>query len=147
VKFPYTIFPSLPDAAFPGRVSILRPVLVLVLQKGTSVVGTLALVDSGADSCIFPASLAGQLGITIPNQRASVFSGTANSPQIGYYESVRAQIWDTRTSAFVFDFELYAGFCDSLEHIGLGLLGQDGFFSRFSVKFDRQETYFEIDSK
>ncbi len=28
-------------------------------------------------------------------------------------------------------FDLYAGFCDTLEHVGLGLLGQVGFLSRF----------------
>jgi hypothetical protein len=50
-----------------------RPMLVLVLQNGIKTVATLAIVDSGADTCIFPASLAGQLGITIPNQKRVSF--------------------------------------------------------------------------
>ena len=110
---------------------ILRPVLVLVLRKGARLVRTLAIVDSGADTCVFPASLAGQLGIAIPNQNASLFSGISDAPQIGYYENIRAQIWDSSTQEFVCDFDLYAGFCDTLEHVGMGLLGQAGFFSNF----------------
>jgi hypothetical protein len=41
-------------------------------------------------------------------------------------------------------FPLYAGFCDTLEHVGMGLLGQEGFFSRFTVNFHNAESYFEI---
>jgi len=147
LQFPYTIFPSVPDDAFPDRVSIQRPVLVVVLENSPNVVGTLAIVDSGADSCIFPASLDGPLGIAIPNRNRSVFSGTTDSPQIAYFENVRARIWDSTTKSFVFDFGLYAGFCDTLEHVGHGLLGQNGFFSRFVVKFDGAENLFDIELK
>lgn len=137
----------MPDDAFPDRVSIQRPVLVVVLENSPNVVGTLAIVDSGADSCIFPASLDGPLGIAIPNRNRSVFSGTTDSPQIAYFENVRARIWDSTTKSFVFDFGLYAGFCDTLEHVGHGLLGQNGFFSRFVVKFDGAENLFDIELK
>jgi hypothetical protein len=40
--------------------------------------------------------------------------------------------------------ELYAGFCESLEHTGMGLLGRDGFFSRFEVVMNRSQAFFEI---
>jgi len=76
-----------------------------------------------------------------------VFSGTTDSPQIAYFENVRARIWDSTTKSFVFDFGLYAGFCDTLEHVGHGLLGQNGFFSRFVVKFDGAESLFDIELK
>jgi len=91
--------------------------------------------------------LAGPLGIAIPNRNRSVFSGTTDSPQIAYFENVRARIWDSTTKSFVFDFGLYAGFCDTLEHVGHGLLGQNGFFSRFVVKFDGAENLFDIELK
>ena len=41
-------------------------------------------------------------------------------------------------------FPIFAGFCDTLEHIGMGLLGQEGFFSRFEVSFYNAQSYFEI---
>jgi hypothetical protein len=118
--------------------------LVLVLQNGVKTVATLAIVDSGADICRFPASLAGQLGITIPNQNASVFSGTSDAPQIAYYQNIRARVWDAGSSSFVLDFDLYAGFCDTLEHVGMGLLGQVGFFSRFIVSIDQANSSFDV---
>ncbi|MGB9072901.1 MAG: hypothetical protein WCC22_09530 [Terriglobales bacterium] len=88
--------------------------------------------------------MAHQLGITIPNQNASVFSGTADSPQIAYFETIRVNIWDSQAKVFPISFDLYAGFCETLEHVGVGLLGQDGFFSRFAVTMDRAHSFFEI---
>ena len=49
---------------------------------------------------------------------------------------VKATIWNGSPEESPIAFDLYAGFCDSLEHVGLGLLGQDGFFSLFGVSFD-----------
>jgi hypothetical protein len=41
-------------------------------------------------------------------------------------------------------FPLYAGFRETLEHVGMGLLGQEGFFSRFQVSFCSAQGYFEV---
>jgi len=143
VRFPYVLFPARPDAAFPARQVVARPALAISLHRGGSDIIAYALVDSGADNCIFPASLAGQLGITIPNQNAYVFSGTQDAPQLAYFETVTASIWDIAANR-PHTFELYAGFCATLEHIGLGLLGQDGFFSRFTVAFDHRNRCFDV---
>jgi Aspartyl protease len=112
-------------------------------------VGALAIVDSGADSCVFPASLAAQLGIAIPNSNASIFSGTANAPQIAYYETIKVGVWDRSNvnNPIPIQFDLYAGFCETLEHVGLGLLGQAGFFSQFLVRFDHDNQFFDVEAK
>ncbi len=114
-------------------------------MKDGKTVETLALVDSGADDCLFPASLATSLGITIPNQRSYVFSGTIQEPQLAFFEKIEIGIWDSRASAIAFTFGLDAGFCPTLEHTGCGLLGQNGFFSRFKVTIDHANRYFDID--
>jgi hypothetical protein len=108
-------------------------------------VRTLALLDSGADDCIFPASLAGPLGITIPNQNSYIFSGSGQASQVAFFENVEVAIWDYRSRTPVTVFGLYAGFCETMEHTGLGLLGQVGFFSKFKVTFDHADGYFEIE--
>lgn len=41
-------------------------------------------------------------------------------------------------------FPLFAGFCETLEHVGMGLLGQEDFFSRFTIQFSAAQNYFEI---
>ena len=144
MKFPYSVYTAKPDAAFPNRTRIRRPLLRLQLQYRQKCISTRAIVDSGADSCLFPASIAEQLGVIIPNQNASVFSGTADTPQIAYYETVKATIWNSDAAVQPIEFNLYAGFCDTLEHVGLGLLGQSGFFSRFTVSLDHSGNFFEV---
>jgi len=144
MRFPYVVFPAKSDAAFPNRRLCARPLIKVLLRKGPRSLLTYAIVDSGADQCIFPASLATHLGITIPNPNTYVFSGTQDSPQIAYFDTVTATLWNWNPAEAVITFELYAGFCQTLEHVGLGLLGQDGFFSRFTVNFDSRNLQFDV---
>jgi len=96
----------------------------------------MAIVDSGADFCVFPTQVAKQLGIEIPNERDTVFTGTSDTSQVAYFAPVRAAIWNANADEAPIEFDLYAGFCDTLDHIGMGLLGQEGFFSRFEISFN-----------
>jgi hypothetical protein len=76
MRFPFATFPVRPDAAFPTRIAIARPVTSILLEK---------------------------------NGRS-----------------------------------IYTAFCSTLEHLGMGLLGQDGFFSRFDVAVRHRSSFFEI---
>lgn len=42
-------------------------------------------------------------------------------------------------------FDVYAGFTAGLEALGIGLLGQAGFFDRFPTRFDLRDGTFSID--
>jgi hypothetical protein len=108
-------------------------------------VRTLALIDSGADDCLFPGSLAGLLGITIPNQNSYVFCGTAANSQLAFFENINVGILDWQTGRVILTFDVYAGFCDTLEHTGMGLLGQNGFFSLYKITINHRGGYLEID--
>jgi hypothetical protein len=134
--FPYALVPARPNGAFPDRKATRRPVLKVDLRKNGKALTTWTIVDSGADFCLFPASVARALDITVPNPNAKIFSGSSDSPQIEYFERISATIWNGDPAHAPIVFDLYAGFCDTLEHAGIGLLGQTGFFSRFSVCFD-----------
>ena len=92
MKFPFVKFPLPPSLAFPGKTESLRPVLSLFLINGQKSVRTFALVDSGADTCVFPASLAAQLGIVLPNQNSLVFTGTGKDPQVAFYENIKVAV-------------------------------------------------------
>jgi hypothetical protein len=149
VRLPYSVLPAAPNSAFPDRSSISRPLVGLLLEKNGRQAVVFALIDSGADSCVFPASVADSLGIAIPNDRAAAFSGSKNEVQIAYYEQIQATILDmdspgSETNQETITFPLDAGFCDTLEHVGMGLLGQEGFFSLFSVHFHASQQFFEI---
>ncbi len=149
MRLPFSFLPVPSDTAFPHRTEIKRPVVALLLEKGDPKVVVFAVVDSGADLCVFPASMARDLGMEIPNSRSSAFSGSGDTTQMAYFEEVRATIMpmdgpNIDPNQQPLTFPLYAGFCDTLEHVGMGLLGQEGFFSRFTVRFNNAESYFEI---
>jgi hypothetical protein len=146
VRFPFVIFPAAPHPSFPGRKEFGRPIVPVVLRKSGSELRTLALLDSGADDCLFAASVAKVLRISIPNQRSYRFSVTAAAPQVAYFEVINVEIMDWQKRP-AFRFELDAGFSETVEHMGFGLLGQHGFFSRFKVTFNQAEKYFEIESR
>lgn len=146
MKFPFLKFPAPPQPAFPGKSECLRPVLPIFLFKGQKSIRTFALVDSGADNCVFPASFATQLGIALPNQNTCVFCGTGKDPQVAFYENIGVVVWSVANKSVAFTFELYAGFCSTMEHTGLGLLGQDGFFSKYKVTIDQRNQCFDIEA-
>jgi len=94
------------------------------------------MVDSGSDFCIFPASFAKALGIALPTGKSITFTGSADRPQVAHFETIQVAIWNENREEDPISFDVYAGFCDSVEHVGLGILGQHGFFSQFKVTCD-----------
>jgi hypothetical protein len=118
VKIPFSALPAKPNAAFPYRTAVNRPIVALLLSHGDRSVVAYAFVDSGADSCVFPASLAADLGIAIPNPRFALFSGTLEAPQVAYYEQIQATILPMEAPNIdpgqePITFPLYAGFCET----------------------------------
>jgi hypothetical protein len=59
------------------------------LEYGNHAISVLCLVDSGADDCIFPASIAHALGIAVSNQKQRRFAGTSGQMQIAYFETIK----------------------------------------------------------
>ena len=46
----------------------------------------------------------------------------------------------------VLQFPVYAGFTTGMDHLGLGLLGQAGFFERFKITFDHANKNFVMET-
>jgi len=66
------------------------------------------------------------LGVDIPNPRSSLFSGSRDERQIAYYEQIQATILPMESAEIGADQEpisspVYAVFCETLEHVGMGL--------------------------
>ncbi len=100
-----------------------------------------ALIDSGADFCIFAVELAEYLGIDVRSGRKEFFGGVQNvSPSAGYLHEVTLNVggWDFKTTV---------GFSYDIAKDGYGILGQKGFFDIFSVKFDYQKEEIELKQK
>ena len=99
----------------------------------------LALVDSGAADCIFPASIGTLLGIDVPSGRPQTYYGLAGQASPAFVHEVNLQVtgfnsWITIEAGFVI--------ADVVP-----LLGQRGFFENYRVVFERFRLQFEVYTK
>lgn len=143
-SFDYTNVPLPGSPPFPNGQSLYRPLIQLRLSApstGRRITCT-AMVDSGADHCIFPLALATALGLDPLTLESNTTGGVGNVANPTYFEAVRLEILVLSGASLVID--VYAGFCAGVDAIGMGLLGQTGFFERFRVMFDHQARTFQI---
>lgn len=116
--------------------------LPVLLQSPTSSWRCYAIVDSGADDCIFPISFAATLALDITgNQRTFRFGGAGSKNQVAYFFDLNVTFGE-----FV-SYKLPIGFSSALESAGIGLLGQNGFFENFVVSFDLKNGFFCLEPK
>lgn len=87
-----------------------------------------ALVDSGADSCLFEADLGELIGLKITNGYKEQTMGVGSQLADVYYHDVELEIREKR-------WKVRAGFIRGLS-IG-ALAGREGFFTKFKVCLDQ----------
>lgn len=138
-KAAYSVFDCPPNSAFPDGHSAKRPILRLDIIHGSSRQACYAIVDSGADHCMFPLSFAFQLGLDPLTAPANASAGVGNGAVPTFYWPVKIDF------PGIITLDVYAGFTVGLDHIGFGLLGQCGFFDRVKVLFDHQAGFFHIE--
>jgi hypothetical protein len=110
--------------------------LQVTLFNGMQRQQLVCLVDSGADECLFHASVARSLGIDVESGRHKEFDGIAGSLE-AYIHPVEIQVQD-----FVERVKIEAGFTES-EGVH-AILGQAGFFENFKICFERYRRKIEI---
>lgn len=138
MNFKYRRFPvDSNNCPFPNKKSALRPVIQIDFETPSGSFGYLALIDSGADYCIFHASLGEQLGLNIKSGKPLTFFGTSGNPQKAYFHKTTFKIGGHSHTCEV-------GFSYDMEKLAYGLLGQDGFFSKWVVKFECQKENIDL---
>ncbi|MBI3458871.1 retroviral-like aspartic protease family protein [Candidatus Azambacteria bacterium] len=128
MKFPYKKLSS----------GISRPIIPIEVVYREKALGYYALIDSGADINVFPAEIADLLGIDIKKGKRGEISGiTQGEVQVYYTHPIIINVggWKYKTSA---------AFMPTLSKNGYGLLGQNGFFNLFKVKFDHSKQEIEL---
>ena len=132
LKFPYTKFritpPSVKKAKF-----VYRPVISVKLFKQNKVVTFDALIDSGADKCIFPVWIADRLGFDVYKGEKMIFSGIGGSV-LAYLHKTNIKVKEIKLSLDIY-------YSHEWNDMPFGLLGQAGFFSNFDVNFSLKEKY------
>ncbi len=96
--------------------------------------------DSGADACLFPLSLAKLLKVDVLSLPKSLTGGLGSAANLTYWDAIAVDLGHGIV------FSSYKGFTQGMDPMGLGLLGQDGFFERYRVEFMLSKRVFMIES-
>jgi len=139
MRFPYIEKP--PSSGFlnifPGITAVYKPLITVVLRNGDKKQKIFALVDSGADACLFPKGVGEQLGIDIRGGQRMDFTGLGGNRSPFYFHEIEILLGQYHVKTKI-------GFSNSY-HIGMsGILGQLGFFDKFAVSFDHKNKFVEI---
>lgn len=118
--------------------TILRPVIPIEIIYQDKSVRYEALVDSGADINIFDADIAQILGIDLTSGEKSTVSGITGVGEPYYIHKV-----DLRIGGHIFK-DIRVGFLKEIGAYGYGVVGQNGFFDLFIVKFDLKKKEVEL---
>jgi len=90
----------------------------------------LALVDSGADDCLFPLEVAHFLKLPLKRDATHRYGGIGSGTITATFGTVTLEVGK-------WTIPLYAGFSDS--PTAVPILGQSGFFSQFEITFNRPQ--------
>lgn len=106
---------------------LIRPIIpVTLLYKDKSVIYE-ALVDSGADMCMFPAQIGEILGFDIEDGKKGSLGGVVGKTVDAYYHDIDIEIGGNRTHATI-------GFTEE-SRFDYGFLGQVGVFNYYTIHF------------
>lgn len=129
MKFNYFKLPLSQCSEFFGN-AILKPIIPIKIIKGNYSLRYAALIDSGADFCIFDAEIGEYLGIDIKSGKKEIFGGIQEKG------GAKAFLHEVILDIGGWNYKTIVGFSYDIAMHGFGILGQKGFFDIFVVKFD-----------
>lgn len=118
--------------------SILKPIIPIKITSGRNEVEYVALIDSGADFCIFDAEIGEYLGLAISEGSRIEFGG------IQERGGAEAFLHEVSLNIGGWNYKSKIGFSYNIARQGFGILGQKGFFDIFVVKFDLLKEEIEL---
>ena len=120
----------------PNKPHYRRPIVDVELCGPKKSIGTIALVDSGADYCLFNIEYAKAIGIDINKCEKDMTVGVEGGSKEIFMTELEIQVKDLNKV------KVPVGFIDSRSVTGL--IGQSGFFDLHKIKFERDHNSFEI---
>ena len=133
---PYPIHPS--NKLNPKQKELHRPVVDISLRgKDGSEISYSALIDSGADYCLFHGIIGEQIGLDVKKGKQLNFYGTSGRNQVAYFHPITFSIQGEEIKTMV-------GFSYAIESMSVGLLLQQGYFDQFNVCFDFKKALIEL---
>ena len=126
MKFPYREFTLDSSDAFPKGKRVFRPIIRVSVKYGDQSIDTFATIDSGSDFCVLPSDIGKAIGIDIKSGKQISITGIEDNPCDTYFHDIIIVIGGQ-------EIKVWAAFNDTVPII---LLGQEGFFDRFDVRFN-----------
>ena len=109
---------------------VIRPVIPIELRSLHRSIRYEVLVDSGADICIFDAEIGELIGLDIKRGKERTVTGVAGQSASYFLHNVEIEVGGHA-------YEIEAGFLPNVAgDNNYGIVGQQGFFDIFTVKFD-----------
>lgn len=137
MKFKYLRLPCKPTEPFPDRHSILRPIINIVIKFQDRSLRLFALLDSGADWCLFPASVGEYLHIQVEQGKKIEFTGIS-ALGVAHFHEVILEIGGWGHNCLV-------GFSPNLDEMNVpAILGHSGFFDHYEVTFNFKKEIIEV---
>lgn len=116
---------------------VFRPVIPIKLFYKANKISFWALVDSGADFCLFNRNIAEELGIQFEQGDKLEAFGVIGKGVAAHFHEIELKVG-------TYSYKTKAVFAENLSEIRYGLVGQIGFFDEFIVKFDRSNQEIEV---
>lgn len=138
--FRYVPFAIAASDVRPQGATAYRPVAfaTITASNGNSV-RWVVMPDSGADDCLFPLSLAIMLKLDVLHLPKAMTGGVGSQTNTTYYDNLTIDLGNGIV------FHAYAGFTQGMDSVGLGLLGQSGFFDAYNVGFRHGDKVFTVE--
>jgi len=136
MKFRYQRRPIDPSKAHPQRYSVLRPIIPIRLINGNECIDTDALIDSGADDCIFWGEFGDAIELNVVEGKECEYRGLGGQKIKVYFHNVTLEVGGYR-------YDCYMGFSYETA-FKEGILGQNGFFNLFNITFDLSKEVIEL---
>lgn len=114
-----------------------RPYIQVKLTEPKDSRVVYALIDSGADRSLFNIQIAEKIGLDLTNAQEEYFGGIEGGNLKAKLHKVKLEVIGMNE-----EIEILAGFIDSSGVAAI--LGQDGFFDAFKIKFEKDHGVIEI---
>jgi len=123
----------------PNKPHYRRPIVDVELFGPKSSITAIALLDSGADYCLFNIEYAKAIGVDVDSCEKDRTVGVEGGTKEIFMTELEIQVKDLQK------IKIPVGFIDS--NSVTGLIGQIGFFDMHRIKFERDHNSFEITHK
>lgn len=133
MKFPYIKLPSVD----PNLKRITRPYIPVKISGSKGFWEGYGLIDSGADRSLFNIQIAEKVGLNLSRGERELFGGIEGGALEASLQKVKVQI-----IGMDHEIEISAGFVNSTGVAAI--LGQEGFFDCFRIKFERDHGIIEV---